>query len=194
MEMPHEELRFMLDTMSFEGHELLRENFHIVPIGSGVKLSDKKNQENLNRVLDAVEPDGVLFDSLGMAINDDMSSDKVILETFDYIHSTVRGQYGAFAWFIHHNRKAQTGNSKPNKLDDLYGSRYISAATSTGIGLWPTGQNKPIEVDCLKLRFAKKFDRFLINRTPRLDFTLSTEKFQDPEKPISDFGVLGNTI
>jgi hypothetical protein len=194
MEMPHEELKFLLDTMSFEDHELLRENFKLVPIGSGVKLNEKRNQERLNRILDAHEPDGVIFDSLGMAINDDMSSDKIILETFDYIHSTVRGRYGAFAWFIHHNRKAQAGNSKPNKLDDLYGSRYISAATSTGIGLWPTGPNKPIEVDCLKLRFAKKFDRFLVNRTPRLDFALSTEKLQDPDRPLADFGQLGNSI
>lgn len=194
MEMPHEELKFMLDTMAFEEHELLRDNFKIIPIGSGAKLSEKRNQERLNRVLEAHQPDGVLFDSLGMAINDEMSSDKVVLETFDYIHSTVRGKYGAFAWFIHHNRKAQSGNSKPNKLDDLYGSRYISAATSTAIGLWPTKPNGPIEVDCLKLRFAKKFDRFLVSRTPKLDFALSTEKLQDPDRPIGDFGQLGNSI
>lgn len=190
MEMSHEELKYMVDTMGIASNDLLRENLKIVPVGYGIKLSDKENQDNLNRVFDEVEPDGVIFDSLGLAINDDLSSDKVVLETFEYIHQTVRHTYGSFAWFIHHNRKAQTGNSKPNRLDDLYGSRYISAAASTGIGLWPTKPSGPIEVDCLKLRSAKKWDRFLISRTPELDFRLSTGRVEDPNRPLAAYATL----
>lgn len=188
MEMPHEELKYMIDSMRIQSNGLLRDNLKIVPIGFGVKLSDKKVQENLNRIFDTTEPDGVIFDSLGLAINDDLSSDKVVLETFQYINQTVRNTYGAFAWFIHHNRKAQNGNQKPNRLDDLYGSRYISAAASTGIGLWPTGPNKPIEVDCLKLRSAKKWDRFLISRTPELDYKLVGGRTFDRNVSLGDFG------
>lgn len=197
MEMPHDELKYIMDQMKIESNELLRENFKIIPIGSGVRFNEKQNQDRFNRILDTVQPDGVIFDSLGLAINDDLSSDKIILETFQYIHETVRGTYGAFAWFIHHNRKAQGGNHKPNKLDDLYGSRYISAATSTALGLWPTGHGKPIEVDCLKLRFAKEWDRFHISRTPNLDFSVvkgGTVVASKTTKPLSDFGFLGDSI
>jgi replicative DNA helicase len=37
---------------------------------------------------------------------------------------------------LHHPRKGQEGNRKPSKLDDLYGSRWISAGAGSVVSLW----------------------------------------------------------
>lgn len=171
MEMPHEELHFALtDMMTIEPHELLRDNMLILPMGSSIHLNSKIAQHELNKVIEEFQPDGIIFDSFGKAVADEISSDKVIFETFNYVDETLRGEYGAFVWFIHHPRKGQVGNKKPNSLDDLYGSRYYSAGLTTAIGLWPVSNY--IEVNCLKLRMSPAFDPFRINRTADVDFQL----------------------
>jgi hypothetical protein len=173
MEMPHEELHYLMtNIMTIQDHELLRENMLLMPIGSSVKLASKIQQQQLNKVIEEFQPDGVIFDSLGKGIRDEITNDKIILETFDYIDGTIRGEYGAFAWFIHHPRKGQIGNKKPNTLDDLYGSQYIGAGITSAVGLWPGPDNRYIEVDCLKLRLAEGFNSFKIKRTPEVDFEI----------------------
>lgn len=180
MEMPHEELHYALtEMMTIEDSELLRENMLVMPIGSSIHLNSKIAQNELNKVIEEFQPDGIIFDSLGMAIGDEISSDKIIFETFDYVHKTLRGEYGAFVWFIHHPRKGQVGNKKPNTLDDLYGSRFISAALTTAVGLWGVGDN--IEVSCLKLRMSEVFRPFKIRRTAEVDF----EVIEGIEKAVS---------
>lgn len=170
MEMPFEELNFIMKAMKFEQNDLLRENLLISTPGRSVRLADSKKQDELNKVIEEFQPEGVVFDSLGKSINDDMSSDKTILQTFDYIDGVLRGQYGLFTWFIHHNRKAQVGNPKPNKLDDLYGNQYIGASITTGLGMWRDKPSDPIELSCLKLRMAPEFPSFKIGRTRDIDF------------------------
>lgn len=170
MEMPFEELNFIMKAMKFEENDLLRENLLISTPGRSVRLSDPKKQDELNRIIEEFQPDGVVFDSLGKAINDDMSADKTILQTFDYIDGKLRGEFGIFTWFIHHNRKAQVGNPKPNKLDDLYGNQYIGASITTGLGMWRDKPGDPIELSCLKLRMAPEFPSFKIGRTRDIDF------------------------
>lgn len=175
MEMPYEELHFLMnDGMNMKSNDLLKENMLILPIGSSLKIGSKIAQQAINKILEEHRPDGVFIDSLGAAIKDELNSDKVILEAFDYVNRVIRGQFGAFVGFIHHPRKEQVGNKKPNKLDDLYGSRYISAYTTSAINLWPNGSD--IEVTCLKLRMAEKFKPFKIRRTPGLDFEITDQK------------------
>lgn len=184
MEMPHEEMHHMITTtMTVENHELLRDNVLIMPIGSSVHLSSKMAQHELNKVIEEFQPDGIIFDSFGKGVGDEITSDKIVLETLDYVDRTIRGEYGSFAWFIHHPRKAQVGNKKPRTLDDLYGSMFIGAGVSTGIGLWP-GQGH-IEVDCLKLRLEEQFKTFKIKRTPGVDF----EVLSSVEKTVSSTGI-----
>lgn len=170
MEMPFEELNYLLKQMKMEENELLRENLLLSTPGRSVRLADPKKQAELNRIIEDFQPDGVVFDSLGKAVNDNMSDDKTILQTFDYIDGVLRGQYGLFTWFIHHNRKAQIGNPKPNKLDDLYGNQYIGANITTGLGLWSKNYGDPIDVSCLKLRMAPAFPEFKVRRTSSMDF------------------------
>lgn len=185
MEMPHEEIKVFLDTMKMKEDENL-DNFQIMPVGSSLKLTNKKVQEMLRKAMDEYGPDGVVFDSLGSAVSDDLSSDKIIFETLEFVDRVVRDEFGAFAWFLHHNRKAQATNKKPNKLEDMYGSQYIGARLTTGITLWP-GSNGNIEVSCPKLRLAAPFKTFYVQRTNDLNFKmLGDAPSVDSATPIFD--------
>ncbi len=172
MEMPHEELKSFMETMRLHDPSgLLEENLQIMPVGSSIRLGDPNGQKALDRKIEKYEPEVIMFDSLGVALGSDISSDVMILNTFDYVAATLRQKYGAACWFIHHNRKPQVGNKKPANLEDMFGSQYIGGAISTGIGLWPLASGH-LEVNCLKLRFQPKFAPFQIKRTPNLDFQM----------------------
>lgn len=191
MEMPHEELHYALtNIMTIEENELLRENMLLMPVGSSVHLNSKIAQHQLNKVIEEYQPDGIIFDSLGKGVADEITSDKTILEVFEYIDGTIRGEYGAFAWFIHHPRKGQVGNKKPNGLDDLYGSRFISAGVTTAVGLWPNKDH--LDVDCLKLRLAPAFKPFKIARTPGVDFEIYRNTTKVVEAPTGGASVFGD--
>lgn len=183
MEMPHEEIRYFYDQMRIEPNPLMNENMLVLPLGHSIQLNSKIAQHELNRAIEEYQPDGIWFDSFGRAVGDDINSEKIIFNTFDYVDAVLRGQYGLFVGFIHHNRKAQIGNKKPNKLDDLFGSQYIGAAITTGIGMWPTGANE-IELACLKLRMSQQFATFKIRRIPGLDFELHEVKTLGPSTPL----------
>jgi hypothetical protein len=191
MEMPHEELHYLVDNMQFNSDkDLLRENFLVLPLGYGIRLGNKAAQAELAAVVEEFMPDGIIFDSFGVGIGDDINSEKVILEALDYVHRVLRGGFGAFVWFIHHNRKPQVGNKAPKKLEDLFGSQYIGAAVTTGICLWPTKPGGPIEVSNIKLRMAKKFETFYVQRTQNLDFQVfNGQVSQDKDQQIFTSGV-----
>lgn len=51
---------------------------------------------------------------------------------------------------LHHPRKGQDGNRKPAKLDDLYGSRWISAGAGSVISLWGQAGDPVVDLTHLK--------------------------------------------
>lgn len=172
MEMPHEELLYLMENMHIERTEVLHENMLVMPLGYSLRLGNKAAQAELAAVVDEYRPDGIIFDSLSVGVSDDLNSDKIMLDVYNYVHEVLRAHFSCFVWFIHHNRKAQIGNKKPNKLEDLYGSVFIGTGVTTGVLLWPGATQGTIEVNCLKLRMAKHFDKFFIKRTSDLDFQL----------------------
>lgn len=182
LEMPHPHLYYLLDKMAIPQGDLVNENMIIAPLGHSIKILSKIGQYQLNQVLDEYQPDGLIIDSYGAALLDDISSDKIIFAMTDYINTIVREQYGAFVWFIHHPRKSQIGNKTPNKLDDMYGNQYLSASLDTAIALTPAGAE--IEVSNPKNRFAEKFKNFRIKRTPNLDFQIMETRTIDQDSPI----------
>lgn len=50
----------------------------------------------------------------------------------------------------HHNRKAGSGNEKPNTLDDIYGSRWITAGVGSVLMLWGEPGDMLVELRHLK--------------------------------------------
>lgn len=154
--------------------ELLEENLKVLPLGHSILLDKPLNQAKISAQVDALLPDGVMFDSLGVAIGDDINNDTVINNTFDFLNKAIRVKHDCFVWFLHHNRKAQANNKQPKKMEDLYGSQYISSNSDVVIGLWPLATGE-IEVNSLKERLSEKFKTFRLDRTTPLGFKRSGE-------------------
>ena len=174
MEMGDADLKYFVDQMA-EGltaaeREILSQNLLLIPLGYGVLLDSPADQAKVNRLIKGHTPNGIIFDSLGVTTLDELSSEATVKSIMDYI-AKLRTENDLFVWFIHHNRKAQSQNKKPNKLADIYGSQYITAAATTVIGLWPV--NDELEITGLKVRLAKPFDRFSIRRTEHLNFEIA---------------------
>lgn len=193
MEMPYEELHYIIEQMGMKDNELLRENLLLLPLGSSIRLASKASQKEIIKMVEEFEPEGIIFDSLGVAIADDINSEKIILEAFDFI-ARLRNHFDLFTWFIHHYRKPQIGNKKTNKLEDMFGSQYIGAALTSGVGLWPVGSE--IEVSCLKLRMAEKFKPFRIRRRPGINFEVTEPVGSTKDQPIFGQGIdqLGDSL
>lgn len=174
MEMGHADLHFILRQMArdFSGPDkkILQENCLVVPLGYSVLLDKKDNQEQILKLVDKYQPQGIFLDSLGVAVGDNIKDDSVINQTFDFLNRELRINRDMFLWLIHHNRKDQVGNRRPKRLSDLYGSQYIGAHATTVVGLWSSKPKDPIEVNCLKMRMASHFDSFIVERTDNLNF------------------------
>jgi AAA domain len=176
MEMGITDLKFFLSQMAVGLDEaerkLLRENFLLAPLGYGIPIDSKEGQAQINHLIEKHSPNGIFFDSLGISTEGELG--EVTAKAITAYTSKIREDNDLFVWFIHHNRKAQVANKKPNKLSDIYGSVYITAAPTTVIGLWPTGRDQ-IEVSGLKVRMYKEFDSFIIERDTNLDFRVTDD-------------------
>lgn len=174
LEMGHADLKFFMDQMvadlSDEDRALLSENLHIIPLGYPLLLDTPVDQAKVTRIVNKHTPEGVIFDSLGNSTNEELS-ERTTKTIFDFI-DRMRSHHGVFAWFIHHNRKPQINNKKPNKLSDVYGSQYVVAKPTTIVGLWPVKANV-LAVTGLKIRLSKVFDEFLIERDENLNYHVS---------------------
>jgi hypothetical protein len=62
---------------------------------------------------------------------------------------------GAELLELHHPRKAQADNKKPSKLEDLYGSRWITAGAGSVICLWGEAGDLVVEFTHLKAPAAQ---------------------------------------
>ena len=171
MEMGHADLKWFVSQMDVpltdEDRKTLDENLIFVPIGHGVMLDKPDDQREVEKMIEEYKPVGVFFDSLGLATTDDLSSESSVKTIMDW-NARLRARTGVFTWFIHHNRKAQAQNKKPNKLEDVYGSQYIVANATTVVGLW--GRGGDIEVNALKVRLAPHFPQFNITRGANISF------------------------
>lgn len=193
LEMAHEELKQFLDVMQFtDKDEQLRDNFLILPIGHGVKFNAKGVRDDIDKMVQQFQPDGIIVDSFGRSVLNDLSSDKIILESFEYIDRTLRSDYGCWVGLVHHMRKPQIGNKKPSSLEDLFGSQYYGASISSAMNLHKLGFK--IEIGCLKMRMAETFKSFYVKRTPILDFQIIGQAQSTEGPTLEEFGKLGETI
>lgn len=166
MEMGHADLKWFIEQMaeglSLEDKALLEQNLKLIPLGYGVMLDKKGEQRKVEQLVERLQPTGVFFDSLGSTSTEELSDETTVKKILDW-NDRFRSMYDVFTWYIHHNRKAQANNKKPNKLADIYGNQYITARATTVLGVWPEGNQ--IEISALKMRLAKQFDPFSIKRS-----------------------------
>ncbi len=171
LEMGWEALKLFVDSMTntlpVEQLNILEENLILVPLGESLYLNTKEGQEKLTSHLEGYN--GLIIDSLGTSISGDISSHEVMQPYYEW-SDKIRNKFDLWIWAIHHHRKANGPNKKPNTLDDVYGDRYITANASTVYCLWPTKQSSIIEAVPLKVRLAKKEYPWYMKRNDNLTF------------------------
>jgi archaellum biogenesis ATPase FlaH len=152
----------MTSQFDTEQQALLRENFFVFPHGEPMYLNTPAAQEQLKRMIDVLQIDGFIFDSLGSATNKALTDEESTKGLLDF-NDTLRKEMGVFSWFIHHNRKATENNKEPSGLADVYGSQYITARATTVLSLWPQ-QQSILKVRELKKRLAASEPDWYIKR------------------------------
>ncbi len=163
----------MLRQYTEDQHELLRNNFFVLPLGEPMYLNTSKEQDKLCRLTEALKLDGIIFDSLGSALSKPLTDEEAV-KSFMTFNEKFRNYFGAFTWYIHHNRKGNDTNRNPSELQDVYGSMYIAARATTILTLWPVQPNV-LRVKEVKIRLAPQGPDWYVKRTSNLGFTRIAE-------------------
>lgn len=196
-EMGDVHLRRFTETMatSYTPDELasLQENFLIAPIGEPVLLFKPEGKKFLESLLEQTKVTGVYIDSLGEVVND-LMSDQEIRQLWAYLR-ILRNKFGCYFCIIHHTRKPQENNKKPNRQADIYGSQYIMSGVDFGLSLWE--KDSLIEVTTIKNRLAERRQPFNIRRVDNLQFITALEAdttsglYESASKPPESGSVFG---
>lgn len=175
LEMGHSDIKFFISTMcqGMTEEELmtLEENLIIAPLGEAFYLDSVKSQQQFKNIIESLSVDGVFIDSVGSSTSGSISSEETVKTLMDF-NDRLRKEMGIFTWYIHHNRKAQGDNKKPNKLSDVYGNQYLVNRATSVYCLWPSGAS--IEVIPLKKRLAPAEPSWFIQRFGNIDFRKSS--------------------
>jgi len=135
--------------------------------------SDKTTERALFEFVGDHHLDGVFIDSLSATTAGDLSSEKETKTIFE-LDARLRAKFGCFTWYIHHNRKAQADNKKPNKASDIFGSVHVQSKPTALITLWPLSpKNNRILFKPLKIRSAPQPDEFIVTRNEFLHYIIS---------------------
>lgn len=190
LEMGHADLKFFLSTMcqgmSTDDLLMLEQNLLIAPLGEAFYLDQTKEQERFEGILRDFAPSGVFIDSVGSSSSGQVTDESTVKSLMDF-NDKIRQRFGVFTWFIHHNRKAQGDNKKPNKMADVYGNQYLVNRATSVYCLWPHGNSGAIEVLPLKKRLAPMEDPWVITRLSNLDFRKGEAvQFTTPKDKILD--------
>jgi hypothetical protein len=177
MEMDGYELHAVLSPQvsvhSQEQRNLLDENLLILPFGEPKFYSDKETERLLFQFVGDNKLDGIFVDSLSSTTPGDLSSEKEGKFIFE-LDSKLRARFGCFTWYIHHNRKAQADNKKPNKLADLHGTVHIQSKPNTVLTLWPLDpKGTRILFKPLKIRSAVQPDELTVSRNDSLHYEIN---------------------
>jgi hypothetical protein len=172
--------------------ELLEEGLKFLPLGEPLYLNYTKEQEFLEEWIAENKLDGIIVDSLGSTTSNELSDESSAKCLMDF-NDRIRQRHNCFTFFIHHHRKASGDNKKPNKLDDVYGNRYLTARATTVFCLWNNPDGADLTGIPLKVRLAAKPPIVTIHRDNKLHFTLKADQSliqnlskKDEQKPVSE--------
>ncbi len=169
LEMGHGELKIFLEAMSAvlsqEERLLLEQNLILVPHGEPWALNKPEGQGYLVQLIEQFDLDGVVIDTLGSAIQGNISSDETVQPFTEFIDK-IRKKYDIFVWENHHMRKSKDGISTQ---DDVYGNQYILNRSTSTYALLKSKGNK-IRIRNFKNRLAAREDDTFIIRDEHLNF------------------------
>lgn len=166
-------------SFSKQDQRLIGQNFTVPEVSGHLSLDTAAGIDALAEFVTLWRPDGIIIDSLSMVTAGDLNDDNGIRKFFGSLNELSRIE-NFFTWVIHHTRKGQVGNTRPNKLSDVYGSQYITAYASTVVSMWPLADQRK-EMRVLKNRMAlSPLDQFEWRRDGIL-FVPDTVKVEAPK-------------
>lgn len=184
LEMGLTDLKYFLMTLQAaytpEQQEVMEEMLQIFPVGEPLYMAKEAELNKLDQVIGDLKLGGLIVDSLGDATDEDLSDQG--FRKFFHRMSKLRAKHNCWMWFIHHNRKANGDNKKPNKLADVYGSQYITSQATSVFCLWDGNYANSLQILPLKIRLAKRPEPFHIHRDENLHFTLMNTQVLDLAK------------
>lgn len=171
-----EQMKQQVQTLTEEEMELFYRNFRLVPLGESIHLDKPGTQAKMLRYLEKNPATGIFIDSLSHSMSKSPNDEEVVGATFAFLRGRIIKDMDAYVWFVHHDRKPNGQNKRPDTLADVYGSQFIERDMTTGINLWKTDPKdpwSPIEVTSTKLRMATQFESFVVKRLPSLTFEIT---------------------
>lgn len=158
-----------LKNLSEQDIATLDKNLKFLPVGYPIYYNRDENRKALEELIQKGSFDVVIFDSLGSMTEQELSKEtdaKLLMDWNDHL----RVEFGISTIIIHHHRKAQTGNKRPNSIADIYGSHYFTARASTVMTLWDPKKSGLIEVSFQKMRMSAPEKPWAIQRKDDLTF------------------------
>lgn len=175
LEMPEAQLHYfashMIGKYSDKEKQILNEKLKLIPLGRRLSLNKKAPQEALARHVNKYKSHGVIIDSFGRAIDSSTNDEQAANDILEYLKSNFVVSNN-FVWAIHHFRKSQVGNKKPEELDDLKGAGAFGELSDLVLSLTSRGTDELI-VKSLKSKLSRPIKEFTIRRTPDLNFERS---------------------
>lgn len=172
LEMSHVALKKFMSVIARHYTEdqikLLQDNLHIIPVGESLPLDKEQARTFLYSLLDQIKPEGIIIDSLIKLTGSRLDEESV--GRINHHLGVMRKKYQAFAWVVHHNRKANSDNNMPDSLDDIYGSVFITAEATAVLLLYRKRGAKQIAVINVKNRLHAERPMFMVERDQDLFF------------------------
>lgn len=152
-----------------EEQEILERDVRFYPLGEPIALNKAPVQEAVEKTIVDEKLEVVIFDSVGASTDAELTDERQTRLLMAW-NDRMRQKHGCSTIYIHHHRKAQGDNKKPNKIDDIFGSAYWVTPATTILGLWPTAVTNVLTITPLKVRLAPKSPPFHIKRDETLHF------------------------
>lgn len=156
----------------------LQQNFMTLPLGEGIPFDRPEGQAFIDSLLQEYMPDVLFIDSLQKTISKELTDELAIRSFTEYLKKHVRHKYNTAVYIIHHNRKGQSGDRGPATLNDLHGSRFLSAELDFSINVSKYLKGS-VTIDNTKNRLAAERDRFDLQRNENLKFSIIDESRPD---------------
>jgi hypothetical protein len=183
LEMADAQIKHFLETMTdLEEHRSeLKRHFKIAPLAALLDFTNKKMMEQVQADIDAVHPDIIIIDSLSMAVSESLGTDDVARK-FNTTVKAIRKNAKCAVVTVHHSKKSQVSKDMTGDMDDLYGSRFITAEADFVITFVPCLDKTTKEVEYIravntKIRLGPWSPPVILHRTAQLNFTVD----EDPD-------------
>jgi len=175
LEMGITDLKYFLSqlqhTFTLQEQEVLEEQLLFFPLGEPLYMTNDIVKGQMDQLVGDLKLDGIMVDSLGSA-TDETISDEAFRKFFHW-NDKFRQRHDAFTWFIHHHRKANGQNRKPKRIEDVYGTQYITSYATSVVCLWGSeAMPNVLEFITLKKRLGPKDPPFFIQRNERLNYEI----------------------